>query len=252
MRWHLNCNNLRHYRDLNMKNNKKRSSKMKTMLISLMALALGLSRVYAQENADLGNKVDSVLIYQKLLMDYQQRMYAEVRYDDPLENKKAGIEINPVYTLVASAEKHTFALSGTYSRFDIDRKAEVAFPFFYGKTDDNKLFTLDAHYRKFLGKHQNGFYLSGAMRFAHVEGVDRDYYYDNNYNWYEVKNKVKTNKIGMMFGIGYRYFTKSGFYWGTSLSIGRYFTGNNRINSGFLDGTKYIVDFEILKFGVTF
>jgi hypothetical protein len=90
------------------------------------------------------------------------------------------------------------------------------------------------------------------MRFAHVEGTDWDYYYDNNYNWYEEKNKVKTNKIGMMFGIGYRYFTKSGFYWGTSLSIGRYFTGNNHINSGFLDGTKYIVDFEILKFGVTF
>lgn len=226
---------------------------MKKLLFTTLAVLLGLNQTAAQENASMENKVDSVLIYQKLLMDYQQRMYSEVKYDDPLENKKAGIELNPVYTLVTSAlGKNTFALSGTYSRFDLDRKAEVAFPFFYMKAKDDRLFTLDAHYRKFLGKHQNGFYLSGAMRFAHVEGTDWDYYYDSNYNYYETERKIKTNKVGMMFGIGYRYFTKSGFYWGTSLSAGRYFTGNNHINSGFLDGSKIIFDIELLKFGIAF
>lgn len=224
---------------------------MKTMIITLIAAALGISQVKAQENTGLENKVDSVLVYQKLLMDYQQRMYAEVKYEDPLANKRAGIEINPVYTLVASAAKNTFALSGTYSRFDLNRKAEVAFPFYYMSTENNKLFTLDAVYRKFIGKHQNGFYLSTGMRFAHVEGTEEDYY-DNGYYYDYYERKVKTNKIGMTFGIGYRYFTKSGFYWGTSLSLGRYFNGNNHINSGFIDGTKVIIDFEILKFGIAF
>lgn len=221
------------------------------MIIAVMTALLGLSQVTAQENANVENKVDSVLIYQKQLMDYQQRIYGEVKYEDPLENKKAGIELNPVYTLMASASKKTFALSGTYSRFDIDRKAELAFPFFYLKTKEDRLITVDAHYRKFLGKHQNGFYLSGAVRFAHVEGTDWNYYYDG-YNYVDEERKIKTNKIGMMFGIGYRYFTKSGFYWGTSLSAGRYFTGNNHIDSGFLDGTKYIFDIELLKFGISF
>ncbi|MBL7995205.1 hypothetical protein JNM05_07515 [bacterium] len=222
---------------------------MKKIMISMVVLLSGFNPATAQESSSIENKVDSVLIYQKQLMDYQQRMYAEVKYEDPLENKKAGIEFNPVATLLATAEKKSFALSGTYSRFDLDRKAEVAFPFFYMRSDENRLFTLDAHYRKFLGKHQNGFYLSGAMRFAHVEGMKWDYDYDNYYGY---DRKVKTNKIGMMFGIGYRYFSKSGFYWGTSLSVGRYFTGNNHIASGFLDGTKYIFDIEILKFGVSF
>jgi hypothetical protein len=224
---------------------------MKKLMISAIMMSLFFHTIAAQENSGIETKVDSVLIYQKLMMDYQQRMYAEVKYDDPLANKKAGIEFNPVYTLIASAEKNNFALSGTYSRFDMDRKAELAFPFFYGKTEDNKLFTLDAQYRKFIGKHQNGFYLSGGMRFAHVEGVDYDYDY-NGYYYDEYERKVKTNKVGMMFGIGYRYFTKSGFYWGTSLSAGRYFNGKNNIESGFLDGTKYIFDIEILKFGIAF
>lgn len=222
---------------------------MNKLMLATIALLLGQNIAVAQENTSVENKVDSVLIYQKQLMDYQQRMYAEVKYEDPLANKRAGIEFNPVYTLVASANKNTFALSGTYSRFDFDRKAELAFPFFYMKSDKDRLITLDAHYRKFLGKHQNGFYLSGAMRFAHIEGTEWVYDY-NTYNGYD--QKIKTNKVGMMFGIGYRYFTQSGFYWGTSLSAGRYFNGNNHISSGFLDGTKYILDFEILKFGITF
>lgn len=217
---------------------------MKKMMITMIALIMGFSRVAAQENATVENKVDSVLIYQKQLMDYQQRMYSEVKYEDPLANKKAGIEFDPVWTLIASAEKD-FALSGSYSRFDVDRKAELAFPFFYMRSNDTRLFTMDAHYRKFLGKHQNGFYLSGGMRFAHVEGKEWDWLSDNNIT-------VKTNKVGMMFGIGYRYFSKSGFYWGTSLSVGRYFNGNHHIDTAGLDGTKYIVDVELLKFGFTF
>jgi hypothetical protein len=237
-------------------NNKRGDTKMKTMMISLIAIALGFSRVNAQENAGLENKVDSVLIYQKLLMDYQQRIYGEVKYVDPLANKKAGIEFNPAYLLLGSANKDV-VISGTYSRFDVDRKGELAFPFYYSNAkpfalfEDNKrtkLFTLDAVYRRFLGAHQNGFYFSVGTRYAHIKGETEDDNYDFFGN-YEPVMKT-TNKFGVLAGIGYRYFAKSGFYWGVSLSAGRYLTGNMHM-AGF-DGDKVILDIELLKFGFTF
>jgi hypothetical protein len=59
--------------------------------------------------------------------------------------------------------------------------------------------------------------------------------------------------VGAYFGIGYRYFTKSGFYWGTSLIYGRYFSAGDRdIQEVILDDSKTIFDFEFLKFGFAF
>ena len=226
---------------------------MKKLMI-LIVVMLGVSRVTAQENSSVENKVDSVLIYQKQLMDYQQRIYGEVKYVDPLANKRAGIEFNPAYLLLASANKDV-VVSGTYARFDVDRKAELAFPFYYSNArpfalfEDrtrSKVFTLDAVYRRFLGAHQNGFYLSAGMRYAHIHGEtdEYDYFYD-----YTTATKT-TNKIGVMTGIGYRYFSKGGFYWGVSLSAGRYLTGNMHMAGS--DGQKIILDIELLKFGFTF
>jgi len=54
-------------------------------------------------------------------------------------------------------------------------------------------------------------------------------------------------------GIGYRIFSYKGLYWGTSVSFGRYIVGeNNKFHGSFLDindDAKYIIDFELLKFG---
>jgi hypothetical protein len=56
-----------------------------------------------------------------------------------------------------------------------------------------------------------------------------------------------------MFGIGYRYFSTSGFYWGTSIVYGAYFSADERTIQGVtLDDTKTILDLEILKFGFAF
>ena len=61
------------------------------------------------------------------------------------------------------------------------------------------------------------------------------------------------HKFGIGFGIGYRYFSRSGLYWGTSLTVGRYFTGTNKMIAGddILDWEGY-VDIELLKFGIAF
>jgi hypothetical protein len=229
---------------------------MKKKLLPIIVLAVFCGAAKAQENKNVEEKVDSVLIYQKQLMDYQQRIYSEVKYVDPLEHKRFGIEFNPAYLILASANKD-IVISGTFSLFGIHRKAEVAFPIYYSNAKPfsffenhkrTELFTLDAVYRRFLGAHQNGFYFSIGARYAHIKG-DTD---EGDDDILSEGNSVvkKTNKVGAMAGIGYRYFTKSGFYWGTSLSAGRYFSGNMHM-AGF-DGDKTILDIELLKFGFTF
>jgi hypothetical protein len=228
---------------------------MKKMMITMVVAILGLSRVSAQENAGTENKVDSVLIYQKQMMDYQQRIYGEVKYVDPLANKRSGIEFNPAYLMLASANKD-IVISGTYSRFDVDRKAELAFPFYYSNARPfglfvdhkrTKLFTLDAVYRRFLGAHQNGFYFAIGTRYTHLKGETEETY--DIFGDYVPLIKT-TNKVGVLSGIGYRYFAKSGFYWGVSISAGRYLNGNTHLAGS--DGGKLILDIELLKFGFTF
>lgn len=100
----------------------------------------------------------------------------------------------------------------------------------------------DAQYRQFLGKYRKGFYIMGGLRYSYLHGYD--------YN----SHKVQTdNKFGMTFGIGYRIFSKMGWYWGTSLFAGRYFKAQDLYLEGAYDSeSKMIWDFELLKIGRTF
>ena len=216
---------------------------MKTKVFAGLMMMFAMSSILAQDN-----QMDSVLILQKQLMNLNQKIYGEVKYEDPLVGKYFGLEFNPAYFLLGGAGKN-LVLSGTFSMFNVDRKAEVAIPLFYQKSNKNesRIFTADLVYRRFLGEHQNGFYLSGGARFANLKGEQEN----DGFFGYERTN-TKTNKVGAMFGIGYRVFTKSGFYWGAGLSAGRYFTGKNKMYNVGIDGTKYILDVELLKFGVTF
>ena len=53
------------------------------------------------------------------------------------------------------------------------------------------------------------------------------------------------NKQGISFGIGYRIFGQSGWYWGCSLYLGKYYFGSERNSDSF-------IRIELLKFGKTF
>ena len=118
------------------------------------------------------------------------------------------------------------------------------------------MLTIDFHYRCFLGNTQNGFYLSGFLRYASLER-----YLGNNNLFYfgeeeEFNTKETEHKIGIGVGIGYRIFSYKGFYWGTSISFGRYIIGDSdNFYGNFLsweEDLKQISDVELLKFGYAF
>lgn len=214
---------------------------MKKVLL-LITLCLITFNLKAQDNA----KLDSILTLQK-------QMNAQIS-NSPLANKKFGVELNLFRFLTLD---DAFTMSGTVSFFNWDRNAEIAFPMYLQIANDLDYevnsFTLDGHYRYFLGKSQNGFYLSGFARTAFLRGNTSSEWYDDGTQSRDIKNAIK---FGIGFGLGYRYFSYKGLYWGTSFSVGRYFIGkNDQFYGSFLDyddDAEMIVDFEFLKFGWSF
>lgn len=201
------------------------------------------------------SKIDTVLTNQKNMMTKLDKIYREVESVDPLANRMAGVEFNPAYLLLASADDQ-FVLSGGLSWFSANRHAEIAFPIFFqnaGNNDNDPVtFSVDSHYRRFLGRHQGGFYLSASVRYQYLHGredTDEIPFFSTGTNG----DKITLHKFGTGFGIGYRYFSRSGLYWGTSLTVGRYFTGTDKQIQGIdlLNGKGYI-DVELLKFGIAF
>lgn len=183
--------------------------------------------------------------------------------DQPLGERKNGIELNFFRLLMwDEGEK---SLSGTYSRFYTDKNVEIAVPFMYSSGEqeryssgsfqaagDLESTTVDVHYRKYLGHNLDGFYLSGFTRVAHLNGnLDQPY----NSSAY---NSGSETKLGVGVGVGYRIISSSGLYWGMSLSVGRYLTGDSDIFvdsdsiSSDLDDSSVIVDVEFFKFGYAF
>lgn len=191
--------------------------------------------------------------------------------DQPLGDRTQGVEFN-FFRLLSIGQEAT-ALSGTYSLFNTQNNTEIAFPIMFSQSEhegylDNKnmtSFTADAHYRKYLGERLDGFYLSGFTRIAHLSGVlgkdDYSYYYSSDYGSTYERATSKTGsetKIGIGFGIGYRIISTNGFYWGASLSLGRYLIGDSdkfyesEGASTELDDEEIIIDIELLKFGYAF
>ncbi|MGH7599972.1 MAG: hypothetical protein ACREOI_26760 [bacterium] len=218
------------------------------VMCSLLILA---NNGLAQEEG----KIDTMLTNQKKMMTKLDKIYREVEYVDPLANRTAGVEFNPAYLLLASADDQ-LVLSGGFSLFSVNRNAEIAFPIFFedaGNNDTDPItFSVDSHYRHFLGRHQGGFYLSASMRYQYLHGredTDEIPFLSIDTNG----EKITLHKLGAGFGIGYRYFSRSGIYWGTSLTVGRYFTGTDKQiqRIDLLNGKGYI-DVELLKFGIAF
>ena len=177
-----------------------------------------------------------------LIKDGHIKILQNVEYIDPLIDKNFGIEINPLYTLAYSEEK--FSFSGTVSLFPKNRKVEIAFPFskksrsnYNFDYDDETKVNIDAQYRYFLGKYRKGFYLMTGVRYNHENIKELD---DN-----LLLKDDKIDRGGISFGIGYRIFGQSGFYWGCSFYFGRYFLPNME------EGLNYS-NLELFKFGKTF
>ncbi len=194
------------------------------------------------------NAVDTIVTKQEKILD--------IIDEEPLRGKKFGIEINPIRLLALSTDEKTF--SGSFSFFNLKPNVEISIPIFVSNTqlagEDFSVFTIDGHYRYFLGSKTNGFYISGFSRLATLNGT-----FSNQHSWNENNESGRTYKLGAGFGIGYRIFSKSGLYWGASLSLGRYLIGNsNQYRSSYsdtfaeIDDEEFIFDVELFKFGYAF
>lgn len=183
--------------------------------------------------------------------------------DQPLGDRTQGVEFNFFRLLTLGEDEST--LSGTYSIFNTQNNTEIAFPIMYSQAEHNDIdnqdlttFTADAHYRKYLGERLDGFYLSGFARVAHLSGVLGDDSYNSYMNNQQASRTDSETKIGVGVGIGYRIISTSGFYWGASLSVGRYLIGDSdkfyesKGISADIDDEEFIFDIELLKFGYSF
>lgn len=218
-------------------------------LVSLSGLLYSVEKESVKQEGVTLDKVDKKI---DKIYETQQIMYEETK-NNPLHDKKYGIEVNLFRLLLL--ENTSF--SGTFSLFDVNRNAEIAFPIYYFSPDkkfNTEIFTLDCHFRYFLRNTQNGFYVSAFARYANFDGWvehwDSDYY-DNDYE------KKSFSDIGVGVGVGYRIFSYKGLYWGTSISFGRYLGDNNIEEMEFSNNDLFIeldqiVNIEFLKFGWAF
>ncbi|MDQ7015190.1 MAG: hypothetical protein Q9N68_02320 [Gammaproteobacteria bacterium] len=210
----------------------------------------------ASEQSDIDKKIAQALQKQADLRREQNR--------SPFANKTYGIEFNVARFLVA--EPGSVVLSGGFSLFQPAEKVELAFPIFLSSNEGSNsdlfnLATVDLHYRRFLGDSMKGFYLSGFTRLAYLDGIRSD-----NIDYAAlgpnqlppefVRERGSEVKLGVGVGIGYRIFSSSNYYWGASLSMGRYLVGKNdqfaSVLDPFDDDGQVIIDAEILKFGYAF
>jgi hypothetical protein len=225
---------------------------MKRRKWSLVVVLLAAVVVTARAQVDsTQSKLDTLVAGQKQIMAMQEKIYAEV-YSEPLADKTAGIEFNPAFLLVQSADD-ALGLSGGLMLFAVDRKAEIAIPvYYYDKSGKDALthLNVDLIYRRFIGKHQDGFYFSFGARYTYLKGGTGSLL---DFLGLPTTGTATQKKFGAHFGIGYRYFTYSGFFWGTSFYVGRYFDkSDDDIARVGTDDTKMIYDFEILKIGLAF
>lgn len=235
--------------------------RMNTFVLAALALMPLLPIAAKAEDAPKvsdSEKIDSILVMQKQVV--------RTIKNDPLTGKNFGVELNIARLLLA---KDVISVSGGFSLFNVDRDAEISFPFYYGKSEANDFeagfgdidfteITQDIHYRYFLGNTQNGFYLSGFARGAYLDGVLGNYVFDNLGDTTGSARDARDTeiKLGVGVGLGYRFFSYKGLYWGTSLNVGRYLIGeSDRFRGSYfgLDADEEtIIDVELLKFGWAF
>ncbi len=230
--------------------------------LSPLASAEEASDAHASETETLKASMDR--IEGKIdVIEENTRLARETLRDEPLGERRYGVEFNLIRPLMWGGDERT--LSGGFSYFDAERKVEYAFPVMWSSAEHDNYWgvgdaadgkrlntlTIDAHYRKYLGDTLNGFYISGFARATHLDGVLQN-------DDYSVIKNGSEFKLGVGFGIGYRIISRSGIYWGASLSLGRYLVGESdqfRETNGISaehDDAETIVDVELLKFGMAF
>ena len=214
----------------------------KSMRKILLLLILGTTFTSFAQDHD--TRLDSVLANQEIILANQQNY---------------GFEFDPALAMVSLGIDEGVFLAGGFSMFNISRKAEIAIPFQFA-TDKNggNFFEVGGQYRHFLGRHQKGFWIGAGLTFRNMNYESYGYYYGDyapGYGSTREDERHSVQQVGINFGLGIRIFSAGGLYWGTSISVGRFF-GEDALgypNFGFVFNEKNLLfDFEILKFGYAF
>lgn len=242
--------------------------KLSSLFIAVGAMALPSFAETPANTLSDSQKLDTLLVGQKKIMQGQETIIQAVA-DEPLAGKNFGIEINP-FRILTWGVGNSASASGTVSLFNVSRSAELAFPIFYRHfsqdredlflpKNDFTVFSADAHFRKFLGRRQNGFYLSGFGRLSHLSGYKAGEEMANVFGISlrpSTEERLTRTKFGAGAGLGYRIFSHRGMYWGCGLSLGRYFNGgeNEFVGTTMMmdEDSPYIIDVEVFKFGWAF
>lgn len=171
------------------------------------------------------------------------------------KNSIKGISINPFRIMLDKVPFSSFA--GAFSLFSEKYQREIRFPVYWNSnytsntntvfsqnidSDEDKVnfISLDAEYRKFINYNIGRLYLGTLIRVARLSGQNKE-----------------TNKLGIGFSAGYRFFSKNNkFYAGIGISMTRFILGHNNLfdddDSPFSNNSSGIVDIEFFKIGFTF
>lgn len=234
---------------------------MKNFIINIFLGLFFTTAIYADNSfLTMDEKIVLMLENERKISANREKIYIQER-ENPFKDKEYGVELNIPF-LVFTLFPDITMISGTFSIFNSEKKTEIAFPFFiYSVTDEwentadtkHDFVSLDIHYRKYIGEYLNGFYLSGFIRGSYIKGIlGEDFMYEDGE---ELSGEYGIErKLGIGVGVGYRYFSKSAYYWGASLNIGKYITGTHGVfaNDMFFEDSKIIFDLEFLKLGYAF
>ncbi|MCD6233516.1 MAG: hypothetical protein J7K63_00540 [Candidatus Marinimicrobia bacterium] len=162
---------------------------------------------------------------------------------DSLDKKRYGVEINMAGLLMSTTGD--IWITGTFTRFNVTNFLEIAFPYQYINETETKYQAVifDIQPRFYLQEKQEGIYLSVNFRYA------------NEYGKGQLSNRMRSiNRYGPAFGVGARYFSEYGLYWGWSFYVGIYvFDSYEELEKDEIGLTRdRYGNIELLKFGFYF
>jgi hypothetical protein len=212
----------------------------------------------------LESKVDTVLVQQRQLLEGQQRVLAAVEREDPFLTRRHAVAFN-VPLAIATAGREVQVLSGGLCWFPPDSPLEIVVPVWWRRDRDGSValpnghrddydftgLTIDLQGRWYLDPLRSGWYFTGGLRWAHLEGyVDDDEYWIT--LWPGSTGRDTVDKLGLYAGIGWRA-ESSRLYWGWNIVAGRYL-GNTEpaLHGDDLLGGDFLIDVEFFKFGILF
>ncbi len=175
------------------------------------------------------------------------------------------VDVNPLWLITTLAEDDEPYIRTGVSYFLEDSHYEVALPFAFADYAEDSInnnqvtvsiFSADLIVRRYWHKQpkgEGGFYLGPFVRATYLLSYISHY---NSTSWELANNNDLKFGAGIDFGV--KKITEGGFFWGASISIGQYFSGEHgkynlpEGSNTFKYNQQEIIDIDLLKFGFVF